>query len=134
MIENKKIMIKAVEFYLKNMKQIKNEIQYRKISGTDKGYITINKPRKPIPYEEMESLFLCISKTVGTFNSTDKEFIKLRYENGLTLDVVCGLMCKKRSKIYTMGLQITDKILFDILMNDSARKNLMNSTPKRYII
>lgn len=132
MITDKESMLKVIEFYLKHIFQINREIEYRKQIKSTTSAIIINKLYKPIPFLELDNISSAINHSIQKLNNEKMEYINLRYKNHCTYEVICGLLGKKRSTVFSFGSEILNSILFDILINDNARTSIMNADKKCY--
>ncbi len=133
-MKNKKTVIRIIEFYLFNQSLISREVQYRRHMKNTKSFFTISKLYKPINFEELNCIFGCIEKTLMAFSAEKKEYIFLRYTKKCTYDVIGGLMNKKRSSVFALGNEMLDEFFFDIMMNDEARKFILNAEDKCYML
>lgn len=134
MITDKDILIKIIEFYLSNENLISRELQYKKQLKNTNAAICVHKLLSPIPLAEAECILSCIISVKKNYSKQKSEYLRMRYQNKCTLDVICGFLDTRRSSLFKMGKDILEEMLYNILINDNARLYITNTDTSRYFL
>lgn len=134
MITDKNTLIKIIEFYLTNENLISRELQYKKQSKNTNSCICVHKLLSPIPFDEADCIYSCISSVKKNFSSEKLEYLRMRYRNKCTFDVICGFLDTRRSSLFKMGRDILEEILYNILLNDDAKKYITHTDVNCYFL
>lgn len=134
MITDKNTLIKIIEFYLTNEKLIYRELQYKKQLKNTDSCLCIHKLLSPIPFAEADCILSCILSVKQNYPNEKLEYLRMRYQNKCTFDVICGFLDLRRSSLFKMGKDMLEEILYNVLLNDNARHYITHTDTSRYFL
>lgn len=134
MITDKNTLIKIIEFYLSNEKLISRELQYKKQLKNTDSQICVHKLLSPIPFSEANSILSCILSVKQTYSNEKLEYLRMRYQNKCTFDVICGFLDLRRSSLFKMGKDMLEEILYHVLLDDNARHCITHADTNCYFL
>ncbi len=134
MITDKSTLLRIIEFYLTNEHLIHRELLYKKQLKMTDSCICVHKLLTPIPYCEAECLLSCITNVTKGYSTSKAEYIRMRYRNKCTLDVICGFLDVRRSSLFKMGRDILEEIIYNVLLDDNARQYITHADTSCYFL